>query len=348
MSANVDTARARELHRRALVVDGHVDTLLSIASGERTLAERSTKGHVDLPRLAEGGVDVQFFACYIEPQHKPDRGLRRAMQLIDVFHRELAANQDRMVPVLKAADFEAAKGAGKVGAVLAIEGGEAVGDDLAALRNLHRLGLRSLGLVWNQRNLIADGVGEVRTHGGLTNFGVEVVKECNRLGILVDVSHLSDEGFWDVLGVSTKPIVATHSNSRAVCEHRRNLTDDQVRALAKNGGVMGMNFAPSFLGNLDTPGFEAKSEQAYRRMVKGKTSVDSVVRHIDHLMELVGPDHVGLGSDFDGSGATPDGLEDVSRLPALSEALLARGYDEEVIEKILGRNFLRVFREVVG
>ncbi len=267
------------------------------------------------------------------------------MQLVDLFHRELAANADLMMPVLKASDCEAAQAAGKVGAVLSIEGGEAIGDDLSALRNLHRLGLRSLGLVWNQRNLIADGVGEARTHGGLTNFGVEVVRECNRLGILVDVSHLSDEGFWDVLATSTKPIVATHSNSRAVCHHPRNLSDDQVRALAKNGGVMGMNFAPGFLTDLD---IKAESIEEYRRLVAGKTSVESVVRHIDHLVGLVGPDHIGLGSDFDGTGAVPDGLNDASCLPALTEALVARGYSDEVIEKVLGRNFRRVFEAVVG
>ncbi|MHB0884530.1 MAG: dipeptidase [Bacillota bacterium] len=336
---------AQELHRRALVVDAHADTLLRIWAGERTLRERSSKGHIDLPRLAEGGVDVQFFACFIEAQHKPERGLRRAMQLVDLFHRELAANADRMMPVLRASDLAAAQAAGKVGAVLSIEGGEAIGDDLSALRNLHRLGLRSLGLVWNQRNLIADGVGEARTHGGLTNFGVEVVQECNRLGILVDVSHLNDEGLWDVLATSTKPIVATHSNARAVCPHPRNLSDDLVKALAKNGGVMGMCFAPGFLRAMD---IKAESIEEYRRQVAGMTSVDSVVGHIDHLIELVGPDHVGLGSDFDGSGAVPDGLSDVSCLPALTEALVARGYSDEVIEKILGLNFRRVFEAVVG
>lgn len=338
-------ARARALHQRALVADGHADTLLRLWSGERTLRERSDKGHIDLPRLAEGGVDVQFFACYIEEEHKPDRGLRRAMQLVDLFHRELEANRDRMMPVLRAADFDAAQAAGKVGAVLSIEGGEAIGDDLSALRNLHRLGLRSLGLVWNQRNLIADGVGETRTHGGLTNFGVEVVKECNRLGVLVDVSHLTDEGFWDVLATTSKPIIASHSNSRAVCGHRRNLTDEQVKALAKNGGVMGMNFAPGFLVDLNV---KAETVEEYRRQIAGKTSAESIVRHIDHLIDLVGPDHVALGSDFDGTRAVPDGLSDVSHLPVLTEALVARGYSDEVIEKVLGRNLRRVFEAVAG
>lgn len=340
-----NSERARQLHRRALVVDAHADTLLRIWSGERTLGERSTRGHIDLPRLADGGVDVQFFACYIEAEHKPDRGLRRVMQLVDLFHRELAANEGRMMLVLTAADFEAAKAAGKVGAVLTIEGGEAIGDDLAALRNLHRLGLRGLGLTWNQRNLIADGVDESRTNGGLTRFGVDVVRECNRIGILIDVSHLSEAGFWDVLEVSSKPIIASHSNSRAVCDHPRNLSDDQVRALAANDGVMGMNFAPGFLTRLD---LRAKTVEEYREQVKGKTSIESVIRHIDHLLELVGPDHIGLGSDFDGTSATPDGLEDVSRLPALTEAMVRHGYSDEVIEKIMGRNLQRVFKEAVG
>lgn len=315
------------LHRDALIVDTHCDTLLSLMRG-RPLGERRDEGHIDLPRLREGGVGVQFFACYIEPQFKPDRGLKRVLQQIDAFYQAVEANRDQIEVALTVADIERIRAAGKVAAVLAIEGGEAIDGDLAALRMLHRLGVRSFGLVWNQRNLLADGIGERRTHGGLTTLGVEAVREMNRLGMVVDVSHLNDEGFWDVIETSTSPIMASHSNSRAICDHPRNLTDDQIRALAKNGGVMGMNFCPAFV----------RSE--------GPVTVDHLIDHIDHIVDLVGFDHVGLGSDFDGINDVPQGLEDVSRLPNLTRRLVERGYSEENIRKILGGNHLRVLKAV--
>ena len=305
-------------------MDGHIDTLVAVDRQHRSLATRSDVGHADVPRLVAGGVDVQFFACYIEPQFKPDRGLQRVLQLIDRFYRELGGCPDLAAPAADYDDIVATVAAGKLAAVLSVEGGEAVGYDLANLRLLHRLGVRVLGLTWNQRNAIADGVGETRTGGGLSNFGVEVVREMNRLGMVVDVSHLAEAGFWDVLEVSTKPVLATHSDARALCDHRRNLTDGQIRALAAGGGAMGMNFAPDFLS------------------ATGQASVATVLDHIDHIVSLVGPGHVGFGSDFDGIGTPPAGLEDATRLPAITEGLVARGYRDEDILAILGGNFLRV------
>lgn len=318
-----------ELHRSATVVDTHCDTLLSLASGRRELKERCDQGHIDLPRLKEGGVDVQFFACYIEPQYKPERAVKRVLQMIDVFYREMEANHSDIELARTVGDIERISSLGKVAAVLSIEGGEAIGDDLGILRVLHRLGVRALGLVWNERNSLADGLAERRTRGGLTNLGVQVVQEMNRLGMIVDVSHLTDEGFWDVIEVSRQPIIASHSNARAVCDHPRNLTDDQIVALAKNGGVMGMNFAPAFV-RPEAP------------------TIEDLLDHIDHICRLVGPDHVGLGSDFDGISGTPRGLEDVTQLPSLTAGLVRRGYREADIRKILGDNHLRVMREVFG
>lgn len=315
------------LHRSALVVDTHCDTILSLMRG-RPLGSRSDEGHIDLPRLKEGGVCAQFFACFIEPQYKPDKGLRRVMQQLDAFYQAVEANADAIEVATTVADIERIHAAGKVAGVVAIEGGEAIDGDLAALRMLHKLGMRSFGLVWNQRNPLADGIGERRTHGGLTNFGVDVVKELNRLGIVVDVSHLNDEGFWDVIEVSTSPIMASHSNSRAICDHPRNLTDDQIIALAKNGGVMGMNFCPPFVAK------------------DGKATLDQLIDHIDHIVELVGFDHVGLGSDFDGISDVPQGLENASCLPNLTRRLAERGYSDENILKILGGSHLRVLRAV--
>ncbi len=317
-----------DLHRQAVVVDAHCDTILHVARGRRRLGVPSDEGHLDLPRLLKGGVDVQFFALYIEPEYKPDRGLKRVLEHLDTFYQELEDNHDALFLITDKGQLPRAGQQDRVGAVLAIEGGEAIGDSLAALRALYRLGVRSLGLTWNQRNLIADGVGESRSGGGLTNFGLKVVKECNRLGILIDVSHLSVRGFWDVLEASEQPVIASHSNARAMCDHPRNLDDDQIKALAAAGGVMGMNFAPAFL------------------RADGKATLQDVIRHISYIAELVGPDHVGLGSDFDGIRNTPRGLEDVSRLPALTEALLEHGFSPAEVRKILGENFLRVMDQV--
>lgn len=316
-----------KLHQSALVVDTHCDTILGIMRGERSLGERSNQGHVDFPRLLEGGVGAQFFAVYIEPQYKPDRGLERALEVLDVLWREVEANAHQAEVALTAGDIRRIAGQGKVAVVLAIEGGEAIGHNLANLRMLHRLGVRSIGLVWNERNLIADGVGERRTGGGLTNFGVAVVKEMNRLGMLVDVSHLSDPGFWQLVEACEQPLIASHSNARAVCDHPRNLTDDQIVALAKTGGVMGLNFAPAFVASQDV-------------------TLAKLVDHLDHIVGLVGPDHVGLGSDFDGIGGTPVGLEDATTFPNFTAELARRGYADDDIRKFLGGNHMRLLEAV--
>lgn len=331
--------QARQLHQDALVVDTHCDTLLRVVGrgnmfGRKQeqyhLRDRHQEGHIDLPRLQEGGVDVQFFAAYIEPIYKPDRSLKRTLQLFDGFFTELEANQDKMVLAKTAADIEEAKAAGKVAAVLAIEGGEALEGDLGVLRILHRLGVRAIGLTWNERNDIADGVGDCRSGGGLSEFGARLIAEMNRLGILVDVSHLSDPGFFDVIALSKQPIIASHSNARAVCDHRRNLTDEQIKLLAENGGVMGMNFCAPFV------------------KADGQPTLDDLIAHIDHIVQLVGPEHVGLGSDFDGITSAPKELTDASKMPLITEALLKRGYSEEHIRLILGGNYMRIFRQVWG
>ncbi|MDI6893242.1 MAG: dipeptidase [Bacillota bacterium] len=322
------TTEAEKLHHECLVVDGHCDTLLRLWETRASLAQRRTEGHLDLPRMREGGVDIQVFACYIEPQYKPDRGLERALQLVDFFHQQLEACPELFL-IRTAGDIARVRGEGRLGAMLAIEGGEGVGDDLSYLRTLYRLGVRLITLTWNQRNLIADGVAEERTGGGLSTFGVQVVEEMNRLGMMVDVSHLSEAGFWHVAATCRAPFVASHSCCRALCDHRRNLTDDQIRALARAGGVVGINFAPNFLRE------------------DGRATWEDVLRHIEHVISLVGPAHVGLGSDYDGIGAAPTGVEDVSRLPVLTRGMLERGFSEDDVRKILGENFLRVLEQVM-
>lgn len=329
------SARAAELHRRAMVIDTHADSIIQVLEGKRTLIERSEIGHIDFPRLREGGVDLQVLACYIREEYKPDRALPEALRMIDAIYSQVEASEGKAVVVYRAAEAERAKAEGRQGVLISIEGGEPIGTDLAVLRMLYRLGVRAIGLVWNQRNAIADGVGELRTRGGLTTFGVELVKEMNRLGMLVDVSHLSEPGFWDVLEVSSQPIIASHSNARARCDSPRNLTDDQIRALAENGGVMGINYFRGFV------------DEEFRRGDKSKGDIQGILNQIDHIVGLVGPSHVGLGGDFDGAYPVA-GLEDVTRLPAITQGLLDRGYRDEDILAILGGNHLRLIRQVIG
>jgi len=323
--------KAKQMHQKAIVFDGHCDTILEIMNHKRTLEKKSPTGHLDIPRMKEGGVNVQFFAVFIEDIYKPDRSLKRTLQLIDCFYREMEKNQDEISLVTNYNQINEANSAGKIAAILSVEGGEALEGDLGVLRMLYKLGVRLLTLTWNQRNQIADGIGESRTGSGLTEFGLKVIDEMNNLKMFIDVSHLSETGFWDVIKRSKAPIVASHSNCYALCPHPRNLKDEQIKALADKGGVIGITFVPNFL-----------------TQEKRKTTVKDVVTHIDYLVEKAGIDCVGLGSDFDGTGGLPLGLEGVDKITNITEELLTRGYKEREIKKILGGNFLRVFKKVIG
>ncbi len=321
---------AQALLSAAIVVDGHCDTLGDVLEGKRTLAERSALGHVDLPRLREGGVTAQIFACFT-PIHEYHRSATRyALRMVDVLHQAIDAHPAELLLAAGADDIRRAKAEGKVAAILGLEGAEPLGDSLAVLRSFHRLGVRVLGLTWNFRNEVADGVMEGRQAQGLSPFGAQVVEECNRLGVLIDVSHLAPAGLEDVLRVSQQPVIASHSNARALCDHPRNLTDAQVEAIASRGGLVGVTFVDAFLHQ---PASEA--------------SIEHVLDHIDYLLRIAGPENVMLGSDFDGA-EMPQGLEDASRYPALTAGLAARGHGEAAIRGVLGLNFLRVFEQVAG
>lgn len=331
--------RAKKLHFNSFVVDTHCDTLMKICNswdprmrkmfgidGPLDISNEYPKLHLDIPKMKRGGLNLQFFAVYLEPQYKPFGSLMRTMQGFDAFYQMLDNNSD--VKFVKSyEDALEAQEQNCTAALLSIEGGEALEGDLSVLRMLYKLGLRCIGLTWNQRNRIAEGVGDCVSGGGLTVFGRELILEMNRLGVIVDVSHLSEPGFWDVIKYSSKPIIASHSNAKAVCNHVRNLTDDQIKALAANGGVMGMNFCRPFVHDGVT------------------VTIEHLLDHVDHIINLVGPDHIGLGSDFDGISAAPDGLDDVTCIPLITEGLVQRGYDDETILKFLGGNYLRVLKE---
>jgi membrane dipeptidase len=324
--------RAQRLHDEAIVIDTHCDTLMSYlpqrGRPKRSLGERSEHGHIDLPRMIDGGVTCQTFAIYTGNKPIVPDATLKALQMTDVFYEGIEAN-DGIVAVTSADEIVAAKKAGKATGLLSIEGAEPLMGDIGLLRVFYRLGVRMLSFAWNFRTPFADGLGARRAESKLPELGVQALEEMERLGMIFDVSHLTDTVFWDVADVMKGPFIASHSNCRAVCDHPRNLTDDMIRALADHGGVMGMNFAPAFVD-------------------KEKATVERMVDHVDHVVDLVGPDHVGLGSDFDGIGSTPEGLEDVSKMPNMTRVMVSRGYGDEDILKILGGNHLRVFKQIIG
>jgi membrane dipeptidase len=320
------------LHRQSIICDGHCDTLMRVVEGKLRLGERSAEGHLDLPRLREGGVTAQVFALFLEDRYLPAGAAKQTLRMLDALYGELQTNSDTFMLAERAADIEKAKAVGKVAAVIGFEGAEALEGDLGLLRAFYRLGLRVITVTWSRRNQAADGTYEARTGGGLTNFGLELVAECNRLGIVLDISHLAPAGARDLLNSSSDPIIASHSNAYALCPHPRNLSDEQLRALANKGGVVGVTFVPAFI--VPEP---------------GQASLDMLLDHIDHIVQVAGIDHVALGSDFDGFGPNvPLGLEDVTCMPAITAGLGARGYSEAEIQRVLGLNFLRVFHQVVG
>jgi membrane dipeptidase len=326
-----NSPNALELHRESIVFDGHCDVLMSVLAGERQLKERSRQGHLDLPRLREGGVTAQVFAIF-DYWEKLENGkaTAQALRMLDAFYLEMDANFDSLILATAAADVERAKREGKVAAILGLEGAEPLAGDLRLLRTFHRLGVRNIGLTWNYRNQAADGIGVTGPHG-LTDFGQALVREMNRLGIMVDIAHLAPPGVADVLALSTQPVIASHSGAYALQAHRRNLTDGQLEGIARNGGVVGVTFVPGFLN--------ADPEKAH---------ISQVLDHIDYIARTVGVDYVGLGSDFDGYKGVTHGLEDVTCLPQITAGLLERGHAPPEVRKILGGNYLRVFRQVCG
>lgn len=325
--------RAAELHREAIVVDAHSDVFCDVAN-RRLAGETNVLARLHVPAWREAGVDVVVTTLYVEGEHKPDRALRRAVTLLGAALNDIAETPD-VTFCRTRSEIDAALAAGQIAFVLGIEGGECVQDGIESLRVFAELGLRVFGFTWNQRNLLAEGVGEARSGGGLTELGRRMAKEAGRLGVVLDVSHLSDRSFWDLLEAADGPVIASHSNARTLCGHPRNLTDDQLRALAERGGIIGINFVADFITD------EAKD-----------ANLERVLDHVDYIANLIGVEHVALGPDYvdylAGSGSLrptityPSGLETIARLPRLTPGLLARGYDEAAIRGILGENMLRV------
>ena len=370
---------ARDLHFSSLVVDCHADSPDRMVDHGEDLGLGGPQGHIDLPRMREGGLDAVFFSAWIRPELIPEkRCIQRVLQDIDAVKRLCVGYPDEIELATTAGDIRRIVSAGKLAAILCIEGGHAIEDDLAVLRQFYELGVRYMTLTWSNNNNWADGCLDTPKHNGLTPFGVEVVHEMNRLGMMVDISHVSEKTFWDALKASSRPVIASHSSARAICDHPRNLRDEQIKAVADGGGVVCVTFVPAFISEdnriandalRDKNQLEEKSlevehagdEQALKRardVLKAKfdeqvrrtpaPGLDVIADHIEHMLGVAGPDHVGIGSDFDGVVSLPVGMEDCSKLPALTEELLRRGQSEETVGKVLGGNLIRVMEEIVG
>jgi len=366
--------KAHDVHFHSIVVDTHDDTTQRLLDPKFDLGVRHTDGSIDIPRMREGGMGAIFFSIWISGTITGPEAVKRAMDQIDAV-RELPVRYPKDIALARtAADVRRIHAEGKIAALMGVEGGHMIDDDLGVLRDFARLGVRYMTLTHMVDTNWADSSTGKSTHNGLTDFGKQVVHEMNRMGIMVDISHVSDKTFYDALAVSEAPMIASHSSCRAICDAPRNMTDDMIKALAAKGGVMQINYHVGFLSQEfrdadkahpevgkeiadevkkrcgDDEGCQlVEGDKVTREFVaQGKLPrVDwtKIVEHIDHAVKLAGADHVGLGSDFDGANM-PYGMEDASRLPEITNALLAKGYSESDVQKILGGNTLRVMEQV--
>jgi membrane dipeptidase len=363
--------KALEINGKAIVIDTHADTPMRMLREDFDIGKRSDKGHIDLIRMKEGGLDALFMAAYVSQNLADKNPAHHALELIDVIYQQVEANADKAGMAFSPQDIRRLHKEGKIAILIGMENGIPIEKSLRLLRIFYRLGVRYMTLCHSGANFICDSSTDKPKWNGVSDFGKKVIREMNNLGMMIDVSHLSDDSFWDVLELSKAPVIASHSCCRAISNAERNLTDDMIKALAKKGGVIQIAYVPDFLS-------QEYKEQSEKKQKELKPKIDElrekykdnqqelyehimelakqnpiplppasvVVDHIDHVVKLVGPDHVGLGSDFDGTYAVPEGLEDVSKLPIITYYLLKRGYKEEDIVKILGGNLLRVFTEV--
>jgi membrane dipeptidase len=366
-------ARARKIHFSSIVLDTHDDTPQRMLFEKFDLAHRDAEGHIDIPRMREGGLNAIFFSIWAPSDVNGPKGPKRAFDLIDAVREQVRLHPKDLALATTAAEIRRAHDQGKIAVLMGVEGGHMIDNDLGILRDYAALGVRYMTLTHSKNNDWADSSTDTPAHNGLTDFGRDVVREMNRLGVLIDISHVSDKTFYDALEVSRAPLIASHSSCRALCPAARNMTDDMIKALAAKGGVIQINYHVGFLSQeyadarralgdeynkLDRNINQRYADNEARIIIEGEklsrklqaekklpeVSWTRIVDHIDHAVKLVGPDHVGLGSDFDGA-VMPQGMEDCSKLPKLTEALLRKGYSQSDIRKILGGNMLRVMEQ---
>jgi membrane dipeptidase len=376
------SAKARAIHDSAIVIDTHADTPQRFLDEGFDIGstDPNDTGHISLDKARRGNLGAEFFSIWVDPETNQGHFAHHTLDLIDSVYEQAARHPNRMMMAFSVSDIERAHREHKLAALMGIEGGHSIENDMRLLRDFYRLGVRYMTLSWSNTNEWADSSGDiddpkVQHHNGLTDFGKQVVLEMNRLGMMVDISHVSDKTFWDAIAVSKAPVIASHSSARALVDAPRDMTDDMLRAVAKNGGVVDVNFFSGFDDENYRKAEQAQSKdqaaaiQQYIDSLKAQgkpvnyLEVDRIGRewmaklprppfsvlidHIDHIAKIAGVDHVGLGSDFDGvSGATPQGMNSAADLPKITQALLDRGYSAEDIKKILGGNLLRVFHQV--
>jgi membrane dipeptidase len=374
--------KARAIHDSAIVIDTHADTPQRFLDDNFDIGSTDPKdiGHISLDKARAGNLGAEFFSIWVDPETNQGHFAQHTLDLIDSVYEQAARHPDRMTMAFSTDDIERAHKQKKLAALMGIEGGHSIENDIHLLRDFYRLGVRYMTLSWSNTNEWADSSGDIddpkiQHHNGLTDFGKQVVLEMNRLGMMVDISHVADKTFWDTIATTKAPVIASHSSARALTSAPRNMTDDMLRAVAKNGGVVDVNFFSGFLDQNYWNALQAQRKEqdaathAYLNKLKAEgkqiTYVDDdhitrewmakiprppftvLIDHIDHIAKVAGIDHVGLGSDFDGvSGATPTGMDSAADLPKITQALLDRGYNAEDIRKILGGNVLRVFKEV--
>jgi membrane dipeptidase len=365
--------RAKKLHFSSIVLDTHDDTTQRFFSKDFDLGKRNPDGHVDIPRMREGGMNAIFFSIWIDGRTMGPPAVQKALDQIDAVHENVYKYSKDMVFCRTADEVRRAHAQGKIAALIGVEGGHMIGNDIHVLRVFGDLGVRYMTLSHFYNDEWADSSTDKPAHNGLTDFGKDIVREMNRQGIMVDISHVSDKTFYDALEVSKAPLMASHSSCRALCNHVRDMSDDMIKALAAKGGVIQINYERSFIDQAYKDAYDkvaggvvAAMEKVTRECGDDQTCVgrkvkeletqleasgalprvswEKIVQHIDHVVKLVGADHVGLGSDFDGA-TMPDGMEDCSKLPKITEALMRKGYKDEDIRKILGGNLLRVMEQ---
>jgi membrane dipeptidase len=378
----VVSTRARAIQQSAIVIDTHADTPQRFLDENFDIGstDPADKGHISLDKARAGNLGAEFFSIWVDPETNQGHFAKHTLDLIDSVYEQAARHPDRMMMAYSVADIERAHKEKKLAALMGIEGGHSIENDIRLLRDFYRLGVRYMTLSWSNTNEWADSSGDINDaklqhHNGLTDFGKDVVLEMNRLGMIVDISHVSDKTFWDTIATTKAPVIASHSSARALTNAPRNMTDDMLRAVVKNGGVVDVNFYSGFVDEDYRKHSEPIRKQAAdairayleKQKADGKAvayiEVDriereweariprppfkSLIDHIDHIAKVAGVDHVGLGSDFDGvAGATPQGMDSAADLPRITQALLDRGYSANDIRKILGGNVLRVFGEV--
>ncbi len=374
MSADTLSDKAKKLHFSSIVIDTHDDTTQRLLDPKFDLGARHSDGSIDIPRMREGNLSALFFSIWIPSKITGPQAVKQALDQIDAVHETVRKHPNDLVLATTADEIRAAHAQNKIAALIGVEGGHMIGNDLGVLRSFAALGVRYMTLTHTGNTDWADSSTDKPEHNGLTDFGKDVVREMNRLGVIVDVSHVSDNTFYDVLATSSAPVFASHSSCRALCSAARNMTDDMIRDLAKHGGVIQINYHVGFLSQefRDVEAAHPELEKEINAEIKKRCSDDEscslvagdqivreymhsgklprvdwtkIIEHIDHAVKIAGIDHVGLGSDFDGA-MMPFGMEDASHLPQITAALLQKGYSDSDIHKILGENTLRLLHDV--